>query len=431
MRRQPGLVIGFGIAAVLAIVVGGLGAALVRQSDAIPTSSPSPAAVVASASLATPSISPAVTSASPRRASPSPKPADRPKPSAIAAAKWRKPQRVERADCESVTAVIDGAGGRHVAAGCGGKIHYVDLDADWDPVTFKPPEARLEYDPQMAVQGDVLYLAYTRLVIPTDADTCGGPIILESIGVFVRSRSLSSGPGWSDPTRIGEVGDRLQGFRVVGGTIHATVANGDLTRVYYETVRSASVHRYEVPGASGATSLRIGDDGRARIAYESGDLLRYATFTGDGFSSKKIPGTVHGYAPVLVLGAHDQPHLMWLRGPDPVAYCGDDEARTTEGTYYSTQKGGTWRSERLGPRRYVASVTVDTSSGRVHLLVSGKRGRLVYLTRIGTGTWSKRIVEPSYAGPAVIRLDQDTGDLLVAYFKDVRDESYSYIVTKR
>jgi hypothetical protein len=430
MRRQPGLVIGFGIAAVLAIVVGGLGSAFVRQSDAVPTPSPSAGVAVASASPAIPSIAPAAPSVPPRRATASPKPVDRPKPSAIAAAKWRKPQRVERADCESVTAVIDGAGGRHVAAGCGGKIHYVDLDADWDPVTFKPPEARLEYDPQMAVQGDVLYLAYTRLVIPTDADTCGGPIILESIGVFVRSRSLSSGQGWSDPTRIGEVGDRLQGFRVVGGTIHATVANGDLTHVYYETVRGASVHRHEVPGASGATSLRIGDDGRARIAYESDNSLRYATFTGAGFSSKKIPGTSRGYAPVLVLGANDQPHLLWLRDSGTGAYCGDDAPPSTAGTYYSTQSGGTWRSERLAARRQVASVTVDTSSGRVHVLVSGKGGRLVYLTRIGSGTWGKRIVEPSYAGPAVIRLDQNAGDLLIAYFKDVHDKSYSYVVTK-
>ena len=249
--------------------------------------------------------------------------------------------------------------------------------------------------------------------------------------MFVRSRSLSSGQGWSDPKPIGEVGDRLQGFRVVGGTIHATVANGDLTRVYYETVRSASVHRYEVPEASGATSLRIGDDGRARIAYESGNSLRYATFTGAGFSTKKIPGTSRGYAPVLVLGANDQPHLLWLRDPGTGAYCGDDAPPLTAGTYYSTQSGGTWRSERLAARRQVASVTVDTSSGRVHVLVSGKGGRLVYLTRIKSGTWGKRIVEPSYAGPAVIRLDQDTGDLLVAYFKDLGDESYSYIVTKR
>lgn len=429
MRRQPGLVIGFGIAAVLAIVIGGLGATLVRQSDAVPTPTLSPAAVVASASPLTPSIDPVATSASPGRASPSPKPADRPKPSAIAAAKWRKPQQVERADCESVAAVIDGAGGSHVASGCRGEIHAMDLDTDdWDPVKFKPPEARQEFGPQLAVDGDVLYLAYTRVAI--DEGACGDDG-LRDVGVYYRTRDLSAGRAWSDPRRIGEIGDSLHALRVVGGTIHAAVGTSDGKRFFYETVRGGSYHRYQIPKATGTASLRIGDDGRARIAYEAGGSLRYGTFTGAGFSSRKIPGTSRGYSPMLVLGANDQPHLMWFRGNKPGGGCAEPDPLPKDGTYYSTLKGGTWRSERLVASQYVAAVTVDTISGRLHVLVSGKGGRLVYLTKVGSGAWSKRIVDSAIAGPAVIRLDQPTGRVLVMYLRFTDEQNRPFMVAKR
>jgi hypothetical protein len=425
MRRQPGLVIGFGVAAVLAIVAGAMGAALVRQSDAIPSSSAGLA--VASAAPATPSIrpapSPAAPSAVPRHVTASPTPADGSKPAATSA-KWSKPQRVGGAACGSVTAAIDGHGGYHLAARCDGEIHYLDLNTDdWDPVTFKPPKARQELDPQMAVEGDLLYLAYNRV----GGGGCDGLNDQRDVGVYVRTRSLTSGRAWSDPKRIGEVGDRLQGFRVVGGTIHAMVANG---KVYYETVRNGSVKRYEIPGAIGATSLRIGDDGRARVAYESGNSLRYATFTGAGFSSKKIPGTSRGYAPALVLGANDQPYLMWRRGDGPNG-CGTSISFPSDGTYFSTRKGGSWHSERLVGRRQVAAIAVDTSSGRVHVLVCGKGDRLVYLTRVGTGSWSKRIVDPSNSGPAEIVLDQATGHLLIAYENWIEGGHRLSIVTKR
>ena len=246
--------------------------------------------------------------------------------------------------------------------------------------------------------------------------------------MYVRTRSLTSGRAWSDPTRIGKVGDQLQGFSVVGGIIHATVANG---KVYYEMIRNGSVKRYEIPGATGATSLRIGDDGRARVAYESGNSLRYATFTGAGFSSKKIPGTSRGYAPALVLGANDQPYLMWRRS-DRSGGCGTiDHGFPSDGTYFSTRKGGSWHSERLVGRLQVAAIAVDTSSGRVHVLVCGKDDRLVYLTKVGTGSWSKRIVDPSNSGPAEIVLDQATGHLLIAYENWIEGSHRLSIVTKR
>lgn len=428
MRRQPGLVIGFGIAAVLAIVVGGLGAALVRRSDAAPMPFTSDAVTSATATPApsTASIRHDPSSIPPRPAAATSKPTEGAKPATKPAAKWSKPQQVERADCESVSAVIDARGGNHVAMGCRGEIHYLDLDTDdWDPVRFKSPEDLEEYGPQLAIDGDILYLAYSRVAVE---ESCGDG--LRDVGVYYRTRKVSGGRQWSDPARIGEVGDTLHTLRVAGGVIHATVGSADGGHFYYETLRSGSHHRYEIPQATGMTSLRIGDDGRARIAYEGGGSLRYATFTGAGFSSQKIPGTSRGYGPALVLGANDRPYLMWFRGNRPGGGCAEPEPPPDAGTYYSSEKAGTWTSERLTTQQDVASVTVDTASGRVHVLVSDKRGHLGYMTKAGKA-WSKRTIDTLDVTNAVIRLDQDTGDLLVAYVSWDGEVQRPFVVTKR
>ena len=348
------------------------------------------------------------------------------------AATWSKPQRVAPADCASITAVIDRGGGYHIAAVCDGGISYfVPTTNGWKTTSLKPPAARQELDPQLAFDGDLLYVAYTRVAI---GDGGCGDLGIDDLGVYYRTRTLPDGD-WSDPKRIGEVNDSLHAFRVVNGVLHATVVNGDTGHAYYETVSSGSTHRYVIPKVSGVTSLRIGDDGRARIAYESGGALWYATFNGSGFTTKRIPGSGRGYDPVLVLGANDQPYLMWHRGyhgggcvvPDPLP---------TDGTYYSTLSNGTWHSDRLSSRQETASLTIDTDTGRVHVIVNGKDGQLVYLTRSGSKAWSKRVLDPGVVWPAVIRLDPETGGILVAYvrFDDDGGDVFVdriYVVTKR
>ena len=348
------------------------------------------------------------------------------------AATWSKPQRVAPADCASITAVIDGGGGYHVAAVCDGGISYFAPAANgWKTTRLKPPAARQELDPQLAFEGDLLYVAYTRVAI---GDGGCGDLGIDDLGVYYRTRTLPDG-AWSEPKRIGEVNDSLHAFRVVDGVLHATVVNGDNGHAYYETVSSGSTHRYVIPKVSGVTSLRIGDDGRARIAYESRGALWYATFNGSGFTTKRIPGSGQGYDPVLVLGDKNQPHLMWHRGYHGGGCVGPDPL-PTDGTYYSTLTNGTWHSERLSSRQETASLTVDTDTGRVHLIVSGKGGRLVYLTRIGSKAWSKHVLDPGVVWPGVIRLDPDTGGIFVAYirFDDDGNDVFVdrvYVVTKR
>jgi hypothetical protein len=343
-------------------------------------------------------------------------------------AAWSKARSVGLpGDCQVVTALIDGTGGRHLAAGCVGMIrYYAQTGANWETVEFAVPEKRQEYDPQLAVQGDVLYLAYTRVAI--EEGGCGDPG-LRDVGVHVRTKKLTASH-WSEPRLIGEVADHLHSFRVVGGTIHATVANERDGLVYYETENGDAYRRYRIPQATGVTALRVGDDGKARVAYEAEGAIWYGVFNGSGFSREKVAGSTNGYRPVLVLTAGDRPYLLWRRGYHGSGGCIDPDSEPEAGTYYATKVGGVWESVRLTPQRGVASITIDVNAGRIHVLVSGRDG-LAYLSRTGSGSWSKHTFAEVNTSDGAIRLDPTTGALLVAFigYDAQTATSYVYVMT--
>ena len=309
--------------------------------------------------------------------------------------------------CGAVSAGIDVAGRYHIAAECDGSIHYFASNGlgSWTERAFVHPADRLERSPQIAFQGNVVYIAYTRITLNPG---CGGGD--EDLGVYVRSRNLNG--AWSAGTRIGSVADHLQSFRVDGSTLHATVANA--SRVYYETLNGSTYHRYLIPDAI-QSSLRIGSDGRARIAYDAGSGLRYAVFTGSRFSTSKIAGT-DGFdqAPVLALGAGDRPHVVWTRTVRSGG-CAGPEPPLQQGTYYATNASGAWASQRITRSLGETSLQVDDVTGRVHVLVNGETG-LVYYTKPANGAWAhSRVGSVRSAFSPVIRLDPATGTLLVVY----------------
>jgi hypothetical protein len=288
--------------------------------------------------------------------------------------------------------------------------YAVKDDTGWHSTEFAPPAKRMELDPQLAFEGAVLYLAYTRVAV--EEGGCGDDG-LRDVGMQVRTRRLPAG-GWSDPTLVGVVEDHVHSFRVVDGTIHATVENARDGRVYYVTSRGASYHRYLIPKATGPSALRVGDDGRARVAYEADGAIWYGVFTGAGFSTEKVDGGTNGYSPVLVLGAGDRPYLLWRRGYHEDGGCIGPGPEPIDGTYYSTQAGGDWQTERLSTEQGAASLTLDVDTGVVHTLVSRPDG-LAYLYGTDARSWRGQLFEGVRTGIAVIRLDPTTGALLVAY----------------
>ena len=340
---------------------------------------------------------------------------------------WSEPTVVgSSGQCDAIAAVIDAEGGEHIAVGCDARIRYsVQTGTDWNTTELAPPNERAEYQPQLAVHGDVLYLAYTRVAIE---DGGCGDSGRRDVGVYVRTRALPDGE-WSDPELLGELADGLHSFRVVGGTIHATVKNADDGQIYYETLNGGSFRRYEIPYATGDVALRIGDDGKARIAYEADGAIWYGVFTGSGFASTEIEGSSNGYAPVLVLGAGDRPYLLWRRGYHGGG-CAEPGPEPDDGTYYGTKVGGAWQSERLTPGQGVASLTVDVDAGRIHVLVSDQGG-LVYRSKSEGEAWSTLTFSAVHASDAVIRRDPLTGALLVAYIRGESDGARVYVMQYR
>jgi hypothetical protein len=274
--------------------------------------------------------------------------------------------------------------------------------------------------------GTVVYVAYSQIDLNGGCGSRGG-----DVGVYYRTRSEPNG-SWSAARRIGLPTDSLQSFIVDGRTLHATVLDPTKARdgqVYYETLSGATYHRYLIPGAFGPTSMRVGSDGRARIAYRAAAGLRYAVFTGSGFTTSRIGGsTRRDWAPVLVLDSNDKAHVVWTRSPAPGG-CVSGEPNSHDGTYYATNASGTWGSGRFTRALGSASLQLDNATGRVHVLVGG--AGLRYYTRASGGAWSGIKLLASDAESPVLRLSPATGTLLAVYIRYSRSGSSAiYTLTK-
>lgn len=346
-----------------------------------------------------------------------------------AATGWTGPRLVGPPGyCSDVTAAIDASGGYHVVTECDGRIRYSSSEADgtWSTTYFAHPLSQSEHQPQLAIDGGVAYVAYTREKFAG----CG----FDWAGVYYRTRTLP-GRTWSAARPLGRAGDHLQSLRVVDGTIHATVDQSDVRyQVSYETSTSETLHRYPLSDAIGLTSLRVGSDGLARIVYEGARSLRYAVFNGSGFTRSSIPGTTsEDRRPLLVLESGNKAHVVWTHAPGPGCAEGSGNP-DLDGTYYATNRTGAWTAiafRRVTTDLGVKSLTVDAGTGRVHVLVGGESG-LRHYTDTATGPWSVLKLSSAIVTSCAIRLDPATGTLLAVYAR-ASDEKISasiYAFTK-
>jgi hypothetical protein len=313
-----------------------------------------------------------------------------------------------------VAAAIDSDGRYHLASACNDSIRYsVSRGAGrWTTTEFAHPLERRDINPQIAIDGNAIYVAYSR--VDTAAGMCDDGIV--RLAVYYRRRSLPDGK-WSAPRRIGQLADELVSLQVAKGTVHAIIRNAIEERSYYETLDGGVAHRYLVPGAGG-TSLRAGSDGRARIAYSLTGSIRYGLFNGSGFWRARVTGSSGGSAPSLALGEGDRAYLLWTRR-DPGS-CGVEPVTSAEdGTYFATNTTGTWVSRRLSTDLGETSVTIDPATGRVHTLVATD-GALTYYTRSPAGAWSHTNLGPGFASSPVIQQDPTTGTPLVVYISEWR-----------
>jgi hypothetical protein len=295
-------------------------------------------------------------------------------------------------------------------ASCDKGLRYAvsNPDGSWTTTLIAQPANRKQMDPQVGFDGDVVFVAYSWLAVTDGGCSDDG---LDDLGVYYRQRTLPDG-AWSGPKRIGISKDTLVSFRAEGATLHAVVYNTADERSYYVKVTGSDAQRVRLPAAG---SLRVGRDGRARIAYESSGSIRIATATGSGFSSAAIPGSAVASAPVLVLDDHDRSHVIWRRDPLQEAACGLASAPDPKaGMYYATNASGAWKVQRLTSQRGEASLQVAGSTNEVHVVLAVQAG-LTYYTKTATGSWHGKRIAPGWVASPSIRLDPATGRLLVIY----------------
>lgn len=402
-----------------------------------PTTSPTPA------TSATPA--PSVTATPSASATASPAPTATPVASSKAGfppAGWSAPQPVGPAlKCDtyaesSLSVVIDGASGDHAAYSCDGLIRLTESRAGsptWATSSVPLAAGEKDLDPQLALDGTTLYLAYTRVV---PAEGCGSTGYTD-VSVWYRTRTLAGG-AWSAAHQIGNSADHLDALRVMGGTIHVAVHGG--ASMTYETVHGTTAHRYTIADLTGMSvpALRVGDDGKARVAYEAGDGgITFGTFTGSGFSTSQVTGSEEGWDPVMVLGKGDVAYLLWNRSPEPGG-CVIRDAEAQDGTYLATNAAGSWHTSRLTPLVGDASLTVDTSTGTVDAVVSGNdeydfprvEGFAYFMGPAG-GPWVETMLLPAEVQSPVIKLDTASGELVVMYETTAANgTTQSYVMTR-
>jgi hypothetical protein len=330
--------------------------------------------------------------------------------SAPLAAAWSKPVQLGASvACGSVVAGIDSSSRVHIAADCSYGIFYAvsNPDGTWATSSFDSPANRTDLGPQLEFDGNVVYLAYYQV----KGGGCGGP---PETGVYYRMQTTPGG-AWSSPTRIGVLGDGLESFREVDGTLYATVANG---ANYFESIHGGTIHRFLIADAESGiydpVSLRIGSDGKARIAYTAASGLRYGVFNGSGFSTTTIvKQDKYVWNPILVLDSSNDSHLLWTHSPPPGG-CASLDPSPLDGTYYATNASGAWTSARFTTFAGPTSLQVDDATGAVYAVVVADEG-LSEFSRSPVGTWTGSDLTLLSASSPVIRRDPANGRLIVAF----------------
>jgi hypothetical protein len=341
---------------------------------------------------------------------------------------WRRARTIMPKTCDAPSLTV-GSGRYHAASTCGRAIRYAEGSATgrWTLTTLHPPARHVESNPQLAIDGNTLYLAYTRYGPVVEADTCGGPfdVRYEDVGVYYRTRTLPDG-AWSKPHKLGRADDILDSMRVVNGTIHAVVfAASGLGGPVVESFGGGVLVRERPKAVDGPISLRVGSDGKARLAYvASNGSIRLVTLDGIEGTSTTVAHRGKLVDPLLVLGPGNQPHLIWTRFAAEDGGCGGGTAGVSpQGTYYATVMDGEWKVERFTRETGTKSFVIDPATGAVHVLVNGNdrgAGSLRYFERAPGGGWTSKTLRASVDGGAIIRRDESDGTLVVV-FKDGYD----------
>jgi len=165
---------------------------------------------------------------------------------------------------------------------------------------------------------------------------------------------------------------------------------------------------------AGQTALRVGDDGAARIAFEGAKGIVFGTFDGGGFKTTLVPGSAGGFDPTLALAPGNTAELLWSRAYHGIG-CAEPGPQPQDGTYFATNAGGTWATQKVSGAVGATSLIVDPATGELHALVID--GKTIDEFDKATGAaWRKTPLSTTgWVSSPVIRQDPTTGGLVAAF----------------
>jgi hypothetical protein len=114
--------------------------------------------------------------------------------------------------------------------------------------------------------------------------------------------------------------------------------------------------------------------------------------------------------------------MLWTR-IDLYGGCAGPEPPPDNGTFFSTNAGGSWHTERVSSSIGEKSLTVEPGTGIVHAVVGAEDGFVLY-DRAADGTWThETLASRGRLSSPVIRQDATSGRLIVGYVQVTFDEN--------
>jgi len=182
----------------------------------------------------------------------------------------------------------------------------------------------------------------------------------------------------------------VDGIRYLAYSRCLCAPGDEMAPLYFKTDRSGSWTREKVADHGLWPSLRVGADGRARIASKARHGLRYSvarTRSGDFAAPVRIPGSGHGPAePSLALDGRERPHLVWTSRGD------------SDRTWYVKRSSSGWSTPRdIGPG-LKAELSLDAKE-RPHVVIKG----LTWVKHrwLADGAWRQHFVADHFNPPDV------------------------------
>lgn len=270
----------------------------------------------------------------------------------VSPASWSSPVRLATGIYLGMAEVVDSTNHVNIAAsGHGGVWYITDRGGTWTKTRVLTNLHNRSYNRvSIALDpNDRVYIAAER----SSCDDCapGG-----SDGIFlVTDKGRARGTFASVPTKIAPAGSGEPSLKVSHGHIFLADVRfccmpGPMPPVYLRTNATGSWTQARVAKHGDAPALRIGSDGRARVAFTKPAGIGYAvahSLTGS-FSVSNVPGTSIGANLAgLALDNHDQPHLVWMQSAVEAAMSGAGISNIDAN--YGWRAADGWHAEGVGP----------------------------------------------------------------------------------